>query len=68
MASGKWRRQTFVIALSVGLAAAAGGTIGVFIPGGTRVDVLLTAALAASVAAVAARLAIRRLRGHLTDA
>lgn len=68
MASGKWRRQTLVIALSVGLAAAAGGTIGVFIPGGTRVDVLLTAALAASVAAVAARMAIRRLRGHLLDA
>lgn len=68
MASGKWRRQTFIIALSVGLAAAAGGAIGVLIPGGTRFDVLATAALAASVAAVAARLAVRRLRGRLSEA
>ena len=68
MASGKWRRQTFVISLSVGLAAAAGGAIGVLIPGGTRFDVLATAALAASVAAVAARMAVRRLRGRLLDA
>ncbi len=68
MASGKWRRQTFFIALAVGVAAAAGGSIGVFVPGGTRTDVLITAALSASVAAVAARLAVRRLRGRLTDA
>ncbi len=68
MASGKWRRQTFVISLSVGLAAAAGGAIGVVIPGGTRFDVLAVAALAASVAAVAARMAVRRLRGRLEDA
>ncbi len=68
MASGKWRRQTFIIALSVGLAAAGGGAIGVLIPGGTRFDVLATAALAASVAAVAARMAVRRLRGRLLDA
>jgi two-component system phosphate regulon sensor histidine kinase PhoR len=68
MASGKWRRQTFAISLAVGLAAAAGGALGHLLPGGTRSDMLITAALSASVAAVVVRLFVRKLRGRLSDA